>query len=74
MLHLFTVRMGSGREEFEPEQWPTFAHLILGWLAFLVAGLAGIFVGFLDAWFVQFGVIVAPVIAIAFLMHLKNAR
>jgi hypothetical protein len=74
MFHLFTVRMGSGREEFEPEESPTFIHLMLAWLAFLVAGLAGIFVGFLDAWFVQIGVIVAPVIAIAFLIHLKNAR
>ena len=74
MLHLFMVRMGYEREEFEPEEWPTFAHLILAWLAFLVAGLAGIFVGFLDAWFMQIGVIVAPVIAIAFLSNLKKSR
>jgi hypothetical protein len=66
--------MGSGREEFEPEESPTFTHLMLAWLIFLAAGLAGIFAGFVDAWFVQIGIIVAPVIAIAFLMHLKNAR
>jgi hypothetical protein len=35
------VRMGYEREEFEPEEWPTFDQLILGWLAFLGAGLAG---------------------------------
>ena len=68
------VRMGSEREEFEPEEWPAFYQLILGWLAFLGAGLGGIYVGFFDAWFLQIGVIVAPVIAIAFLINLRNSR
>jgi hypothetical protein len=74
LLHLFVVRMGYEREEFEPEEWPTFDQLILGWLAFLGAGLAGIHVGFFDAWFLQIGAIVAPVIAIAFLINLRNSR
>lgn len=74
MLHLFMIRMGYEREEFEPEEWPTFGHLILGWLALLGTGLAGIYVGLLDAWFLQIGAIVAPVIAIAFLINLRNSR
>ena len=36
--------------------------------------LAGIYAGFLDALFLQIGVIVAPVIAIAFLINLRNSR
>jgi hypothetical protein len=66
------VRIGYEREEFEPEEWPPFDQLILGWLAFLGAGLGGIYVRFFDAWFLQIGVIVAPVIAIAFLINLRN--
>jgi hypothetical protein len=74
LLHLFMVRMGYEKEEFEPEEWPTFDQLILGWLAFLGAELAGIYVGFFDVWFLQIGVIVAPAIAIAFLINLRNSR
>ena len=74
MLHLIMVRKGYEREEFEPEEWPIFVHLILGWLAYLGAGLAGIYVGFIDTWFLQIGVIVAPFIAIAFLINLRNSR
>jgi hypothetical protein len=75
MLHLFVVFVaGSGREEYEPEGGPDYASVIWAWWAFLAAGLTGIVVDFFDVWFVQIGVLVAPIIVIVFLNHLKNAR
>jgi hypothetical protein len=73
MLHLISIFLASFEGE-KPEPEPDYFAITLGWWAYLAFGVLGIYVGFVDAWFMRIGVIIVPLGAIVFLNRLKNAR